>query len=79
MNKSDYVLNLVKSRHYQKLYPSEILRNWAERNHCPKNDQLCEEAVWFTQNMLLGQPSDMEEIAEAVRRIQSHAGEVARA
>jgi len=78
LNKNDYVLGLTKSRHYQKLYPGEVLNNWAERNHCPKNDQLCQEAVWFTQNMLLGPRSDMEQIAEAVRRIQSHASEVAR-
>jgi len=79
MNKSEYVLGLIKSRHYQKLYPAETLKNWAERNHCPMNDQLCQEGIWFTQNMLLGPRSDMEQIAEAVRRIQKHAGEVARA
>jgi perosamine synthetase len=79
MNKGDYVLGLTKSRHYQKLYPAEMLKNWPERNHCPKNDQLCQEAVWFTQNMLLAPRNDMEQIAEAIRRIQSHAGEIARA
>ena len=32
-------------------------RRWprgTERNRCPANDRLCEEAVWFTQTMLLG-------------------------
>jgi len=79
LNKDKYVLGLTGSRHYQKLYPPEALKNWAERNACPRNDQLCQEAVWFTQNMLLGPRTDMEQIAEAVRRIQKHAGEVARA
>jgi len=78
LNKDSYVLGLANSRHYQKLYPSETLKHWAERNQCPKNDQLCQEAVWFTQNMLLGPRTDMEQIAEAIRRIQAHAGEVAR-
>jgi len=78
MNKSEYVLNLPKSRHYQKLYPAEVLKNWAERNQCPMNDQLCQEAVWFTQNMLLGPRTDMDKIAEAIRRLQKHAGEVAK-
>ncbi len=78
MNRGAYVLGLVKSRHYQKLYPSEVLSGWAERNACPRNDQLCQEAVWLTQNMLLGPRTDMEQIAEAVRRIHQHAGEVAR-
>jgi dTDP-4-amino-4,6-dideoxygalactose transaminase len=79
LNKDPYVLGLVKSRHYQKLYPAETLKNWADRNQCPKNDQLCQEAVWFTQNMLLGPRTDMDQIAEAIRRIQKHAGELARA
>jgi dTDP-4-amino-4,6-dideoxygalactose transaminase len=79
LNKDKYVLGLTKSRHYQKLYPSETLKNWAERNACPRNEELCQEAVWFTQNMLLGPRTDMEEIAEAIGRIQKHAGEVARA
>jgi perosamine synthetase len=43
------------------------------------NDRLCEEAVWFTQNMLIGGRSDMDQIAEAVRKIQAHAAELARA
>jgi len=40
------------------------------------NRQLCEEAVWFTQNMLLGGKSDMDQIADAIRKIQKHAGEL---
>lgn len=78
LNREPYVLALTKSRHYQKLYPAEVLENWAERNQCPKNEQLCQEAVWFTQNMLLGPRTDMEQIAEAITRIQKHAGEIAK-
>ena len=37
------------------------------------NDKLCEEAVWFTQTMLLGPREDMDQIAEAVRKIQRQA------
>ena len=79
LNKDNYVRALVNSRHYKRIYSAKELAQWEERNQCPKNDQLCQEAVWFTQNMLLGPRSDMERIAEAVRRIQTHAGEVARA
>jgi perosamine synthetase len=38
------------------------------------NDQLCEQAVWFGQTMLLGPASDMDDIANAIRKIQKHAG-----
>jgi len=39
----------------------------------PANDQLCEEAVWFTQTMMLGPREDMDQIVEAVRKIQRQA------
>ena len=55
------------------------MHEWAERNACPVNDQLCTEAVWFTQNMMLGSRSDMEQIAEAIAKIQRHAGELKKA
>jgi uncharacterized protein Yka (UPF0111/DUF47 family) len=35
-----------------------------------------EESVWFFQTMLLGTTRDMEQIAEAVRKIQKHADEL---
>jgi hypothetical protein len=54
------------------------MAQWVERNHCPINDKICTEAVWFTQTTLLGSRSEMEQIAEAVRKIQAHAGEIAR-
>lgn len=49
-----------------------------DTNRCPANDRLCEEAVWLTQNMLLGPRSDMDQIAEAILKIQEHAGALAR-
>jgi hypothetical protein len=34
--------------------------------------------VWFTQNMLLGTRADMDEIAEAIRKLSQHASELAK-
>ena len=45
----------------------------------PGERQLCEEAVWFTQTMLLGPAQDMDQIAAAVRKIQASAAELAKA
>ncbi len=39
----------------------------------------CEEAVWFTQTMLIGPRHDMDEIAAAIRKIGHHADAIARA
>jgi hypothetical protein len=55
-----------------------VLARWEERNRCPANDRLCEQAVWFTQTMLLGPRTDMDHIAEAIRRIRTHAADLAK-
>ena len=76
LNKEPFLKHTFDSRAYRAIYPDQQLAAWAERNHCPANDQLCEEAVWFTQTMLLGPRDDMDQIAEAVRKIQRQAGAV---
>jgi dTDP-4-amino-4,6-dideoxygalactose transaminase len=77
LNKEPFLKNTFNSRGYQAIYARERIARWEERNQCPANDQLCEQAVWFTQNMLLGERREMEQIAEAARKIQAHAGELA--
>ena len=40
---------------------------------CPHTERICaEEAIWLTQNMLLGPEEDMRDIATAVCKIQEH-------
>ena len=80
MNKEAYVAGLAKSRHYLKVYGEKRMKDWlAQTLNCPQNDKVCEQAVWFTQTMLLGPKTDMDQIAEAIRKIQQHAGELAKA
>jgi dTDP-4-amino-4,6-dideoxygalactose transaminase len=79
LNKKQYLKNCLQSKGYQLIYPKDVLARWEERNQCPANDRLCEEAAGFTQNLLLGARSDMDQIAEAVLKIQAHAAELARA
>jgi len=79
MNKGEYVSGLAKDRHFLKIYGEARLKEWLARNQeCPQNEKLCRQAVWFTQNMLLGPRTDMERIAEAIGRIQKHGAELAR-
>jgi hypothetical protein len=70
---------VLQSPGYRALFSPERLARWEEQNQCPVNDRLCEEAVWFTQNMLLGPRRDMEQIAEAIRKIQANAGKLVKA
>ena len=77
MNKDGYVTGLAKNPHYLRIYGEKTMKQWLERNQCPQNDKLTsEESLWFFQNMLLGTTRDMDQIAEAVRKIQKHAGEL---
>jgi perosamine synthetase len=77
LNQEPFLKHTFDSRAYRAIYPDRQLAEWVERNHCPANDKLCEEAVWFTQTMLLGPRQDMDQIAEAVRKIQRQAGMLA--
>lgn len=76
LNNMPYLNDAFQSKNFQKMYPKAQLnfKSYVERNHCPQNDRLCnEEAVWFTQNMLLGTQADMDEIANAIEKIYTHA------
>ena len=79
LNKEAFLENTLQSRAYQRIYSSAELNSYRERNHCPVNDQLCGEAVWFGQTMLLGSTKDMDDIANAIRKIQKNAAALARA
>jgi perosamine synthetase len=78
LNTQPFLKAALASRGYGRLYPAARLKQWHEQNQCPANDRLCGEAVWLTQTMLLGPRGDMEEIAEAVRKIRAHAAELVR-
>ena len=60
------------------MYPKEMLdiRKYAEENKCPENDSLCDEAVWIGQNLLLGEKSDLDDIAAAIEKIQKNAEKI---
>lgn len=79
LNTMPFLKNALESKNFKKMYPKEMLDydKYMERNQCPANDRLCnEEAVWFTQNMLLGPKSDMDDIAMAIEKIHTHAEKI---
>jgi dTDP-4-amino-4,6-dideoxygalactose transaminase len=79
LNKSAFLKPTFQSRGFRRLFPSERLARWDEQNLTPANDRLCREGCWLTQNYLLADRGGMDQIAGAVRKIQKHAGEIARA
>lgn len=74
-----HVQNLLKNRHYQRLYSQEALERFAGSCQAPQNKILCSENVRLSQFQLLGPRSDMNQIAEAVAKIKAHAAEIAKA
>ena len=77
MNKDAYVQGLAKNKYYLKIYGEKGMKQWIERNHCPQNDKLTgEQSLWFLQFMLLGSKTQMEQIVEAIRKIQKYAVEL---
>lgn len=79
MNKENYVKDLARNKHYIRIYGEKFMQQWLESNTCPQNDLLTEQAVWLSQTMLLGSQKDMEQIAEAIQKIQMHAGDLLKA
>ena len=79
LNTTAHVRALATNPHYLRIYGQERRAHWLEQNQCPVNDQLCQDAVWFSQYALLGDRSKMDRIADAIRDIHKRAGDLVRA
>lgn len=65
-----FMEEVLSSRGFKKLFPEQRLKRYREELHeLPENDQLTREAVWFFQNMLLGDRQDMDDIVDAVQKV----------
>lgn len=75
LNKAPYLKDAFESKNFRLMYPKEMLDfdRYVEQNPCPRNDQLCEETVWLSQNLLLGKISDMDDIVRAIEKIHEKA------
>lgn len=78
LNTQPFIKDTLNSRGYRRIFSEKALKGWPERTACPANARLCSEAVWLTQNMLLGPRSGMDSIAAAIARIRRHADSLAR-
>jgi perosamine synthetase len=78
LNKQPYLNSTFQTKNYQKMYPKEMLDfdKYVDQNKCPENDILCDESVWFMQNLLLAEKSDMDDIAAAIEKIHKNADKI---
>ena len=68
----------LTSKNFTRAFPKARLDRYREELHYPGNEQLCQEAVCFTQNMLLGPKSDMDDIANAIQKVYENRSELAK-
>ncbi len=72
LNQMPYLNEAFQSKNYQKMYSRRELdfERFVARNRCPESERLCnEEAVWFSQSMLLSETSDMDDIYNAIEKV----------
>lgn len=77
MDKDPYVNDLAKNKFYRKIYGEKDMKRWLERIDCPVNARVTDEnALWFLQTHMLGTKTQMEQIAEAAKKIQKYSSEI---
>jgi len=59
----------LNSKNFKRAFSKARLNRYREELDYPGNDQLCAEAVWLSQSLLLGTKSDMDDIADAIVKI----------
>jgi hypothetical protein len=70
----------IASRGFKRLWSAERLKAYRDSFQQLKgNKQVCETTVAITQNMLLADRSGMDDILEAIRKVQAHSAALAKA
>jgi dTDP-4-amino-4,6-dideoxygalactose transaminase len=70
----------IQSRGFKRLFSSERLKAYRDSFHELKgNRQVCATTVAMTQNLLLAERSDMDQIVEAISKVQAHSAALAKA
>jgi dTDP-4-amino-4,6-dideoxygalactose transaminase len=70
----------ISSRGFKRLWSAERLKSYRESfKELKGNKQVCETTVAMTQNLLLADRSDMDQILEAIQKVQAHSAGLAKA
>ena len=69
----------IASRGFKRLWSAERLKAYRDSfQELKGNKQVCEMTVALTQNMLLGDHKSVEDIGEAIRKVQANSAELAK-
>ena len=70
----------INSRGYKRLFSAARLKAYRDSfQELKGNRQVCETTVAMTQNLLLAGPADIDHIGAAIRKVQAHGAELAKA
>ncbi|OHB78933.1 MAG: hypothetical protein A2Z25_23155 [Planctomycetes bacterium RBG_16_55_9] len=69
--------DFLTSKNFTRSFPKARLDQYRKELNYPDNDQLCQEAVCFTQNLLLGSKQDMDDIADAIQKLYENRDKLA--
>lgn len=70
----------IASRGFKRLFSARRLKEYRDSfQELKGNRQVCATTVAITQNLLLAEPTDIDHIGEAIRKIQAHGAELAKA
>ena len=67
----------LNSKNFQRSFSKARLDRYRKELDYPGNDQLCEEAVWLSQSLLLTKKRDMDDIANAILKIYENRDKLA--
>jgi dTDP-4-amino-4,6-dideoxygalactose transaminase len=67
----------LTSKNFTRSFPKARLDQYRKELNYPANDQLCQEAVCFTQNLLLGPKQDIDDIADAIEKLYQNRDKLA--
>jgi dTDP-4-amino-4,6-dideoxygalactose transaminase len=73
LNKMPYLEHNLSSRGFRTVFSEERLDKYRRQNHLPKNDELCSTGLWIPQEALLAEKSDVDNILEAIHKVQRNA------
>ncbi len=76
--KDGLIEDALNSKNFKRTFSKARLNQYRRELHYPDNDQLCKEAVWFGQNMLLGSKNDIDDIADAILKIYENRDKLAK-
>ncbi len=78
LNTQPYIEHAFNTKNFKAMYPKEMLdfQIYSAQNQCPENDKLCNEAVWLFQSMLLADESDMDDVVDAILKINDSAEKI---